>query len=171
MFCNPTHSELAAAPFGDGDDSSTAASRSAQQFAALCWCFHTIWIWIIPTMLVASVRTTPITPKTMGMTIVSAVLDTRGLSPFGSTFRSRPMQDANVDDEFTDMLGVGVLRQTKCVRDSRAPPARQFQLICCTALLLLVSQHACVIPAFPTVIPALTSSATPTTQHRLQQST
>ena len=62
---------------------------------------------MIPMMIVASVRTTPITPKTMGIVIESAVLSTRGLSPSESTFGPKPVQDANVDDEFKDMPNSG----------------------------------------------------------------
>jgi len=66
-------------------------------------------------MIVASVRSTPITPKTTGMAIVSALLDGWGLSPCGSMSCPRPVQDADVDDEFKDIPSSGVLWQKKSI--------------------------------------------------------
>lgn len=54
-------------------------------------------------MIVASVRTSPSTPKTIGMTIASAVLDDRKMPPSGTILGPWPWQETNVDDEFTDI--------------------------------------------------------------------
>ena len=54
-------------------------------------------------MIVASVRTNPSTPKTTGTAIASAVLDDRGLSPSGTILGPWPLQETNVNDDFTDI--------------------------------------------------------------------
>jgi len=56
-------------------------------------------------MIVANVRTTPITPKVTGMVIVSTVSDDRVESPYGSTLGPRSVQDTTIDDEFVNMPG------------------------------------------------------------------
>lgn len=54
-------------------------------------------------MIVANVRTTPITPKATGMAIASAEFDGRMDSLTGSILCPRPVQDTNIDDEFVNM--------------------------------------------------------------------
>lgn len=100
-----TYDEVAVVRSGNVDGSSTADSRSARQFAVSCWCFRAVLIFMIPMMIVARVRTTPTTPKAMGIVMVSTVLDSWLELSSGSTLGLRFVQDINVDDEFVNMTG------------------------------------------------------------------